>query len=214
MSGCLRSVGCLVVLLALAVGAWVTRDRWRHAIPGAAPVVDVAFTPLTEARRAAGRAQVESLGQRSGPVFATLTAAEASALVLTDARRRLPAFVGQVEAAVVGDRLVLRSALDPAELSGMDALGPLASLVQSRQRVTLAGTLDIAEPGRALFTVQDVRVNELAVPSPAIAALVRQLDRRARGAGTPDRAISFEVPPYIGDVRVSKGRVTLYKSVP
>lgn len=214
MSGCLRSVGCLVVLLALALGAWVTRDRWRQAIPGATPVVDVSYTPVTEARRAAGRALVESLGQRSGPVFINLTAAEVSALVLANAKQRLPAFAGQVEAAVVGDRLVLRSALDPAELRGIDALGPLAGLLQSRQRVTLAGTLDIAAPGRALFTVQDVRVNDLAIPSPAIAALVRQLDRRDHSAGTPDRAIGFDVPSYIGDVRVAKGRVTLYKTVP
>lgn len=214
MSGCFRSVGCLVVILVLAVGAWVTRDRWRHVIPGMEPTAEIAYVPVTEARRAQGRELVTSLGQRSGPVFVNLTAAEASALVLTDARQRLPAFVGGVDAAVVGDRLVLRSELDPAELKGMDGLGPLARMLESRQRVTLSGTLDIAEPGRALFTVQDVRVNDLAVPSPAIATLMRQLDRRERAPGTPDRAIGFDVPPYVGDVRVSKGRVTLYKNVP
>lgn len=213
MSGCLRSVGCLVVLLALAVGGWVTRDRWRHVIPGAAPAADIAYTPVTEARRAHGRALVDSLGHRSGPVFVNLTAAEISALVVRDARRRLPAIVGRVEAAVVGDRLVLRTELDPAELKGMDAIGPLASMLQSRQRVTLGGTLDIVEPGRALFTVQEVRVNDLAVPSPAIATLVRQLDR-ARAAETPERAIAFDVPAHVGDVRIARGRVTLYKNVP
>ncbi len=214
MSGCLRSIGCLTLLAVLAVGGWITRERWLPAVPGARPAPKIAYDSVTEARRERGREVIASLGQKTGPVFANLTAAEASALVLTDAKRRLPAFVGEVEAAVVGDRLVLRSSLDPAELQGIDALGPVAGMLQSRQQVTLAGTLEIARPGHALFVVQQVHVNDLDVPSPAIAALVRQIDRRTRSQGTPDRAIAFDVPAYIGDVRVAKGRVTVYKSVP
>ncbi len=213
MSGCLRSVGCLTLLCILAIGGWITRARWLPAVPGARPAPTIAFDPVTEERRERGRSAITSLGQKSGPVFANLTAAEASALVLTDAKRRLPAFVGEVQAAVVGDRLVLRSSLDPAELKGIDALGPVAAMLQSRQQVTLSGTLDIASPGHAEFVVQQVHVNDLDVPSPAIAALVRQIDRRTRQPGTSDRAIGFDVPPYIGDIRVGKGRVTLYKSV-
>lgn len=213
MSGCLRSVGCLTLLCILAVAGWITRARWLPEVTGRRPAPTIAFDPVTEARRARGRSAITSLGQKSGPVFANLTAAEASALVLTDAKRRLPAFVDQVEAAVVGDRLVLRSTLDPAELRGIDKLGPLASMLQSRQEVTLSGTLEIAHAGQALYVVQQVHVNDLDVPSPVVASLVRQIDRRTREAGTPDRAIAFEIPPYVGDIRVAKGRVTLYKSV-
>lgn len=213
MSGCLRSVGCLTLLCILAVAGWITRARWLPAVTGTRAAPTVAFDPVTEARRERGRSAITALGQKSGPVFANLTAAEASALVLTDAKRRLPAIVDRVEAAVVGDKLVLRTALDPAELKGIDALGPVASMLQSRQQVTLAGTLEIATPGHAHYVVQQVHVNDLEVPSPVIASLVRQIDRRTREPGTPDRAIAFDVPPYIGDIRVAKGRVTLYKSV-
>ncbi|MFP5356713.1 MAG: hypothetical protein ACLGIK_16500, partial [Gemmatimonadota bacterium] len=88
---------------------------------------------------------------------------------------------------------------------------------QSRLRsspVIGSDTRGVAEPGRALFVVEDVRVNELSVPSPAIGSLVRQLDRRTVDPGDPPRAIGFAVPSYVGDVRVGKGRVTLYKVVP
>jgi len=213
MSGCLRSVGCLTLLCLLAVAGWITRARWMPAVTGTHSAPTIAFDPATEARRERGQNAITSLGQKSGPFFANLTAAEASALVLTDAKRRLPAFVGNVEAAIVGDRLVLRSEIDPAELNALDKLGPLASKLQSRQQVTLAGTLDVASPGHAEYIVQELHVNDLDVPSPIIAALVRQIDRRSRAGGTSDRAIGFDVPPYVGDIRVGKGRVTLYKSV-
>ena len=61
--------------------------------------------------------------------------------------------------------------------------------------------------------MQEVRINDLAVPTPAIAALIRQVDRRDRPEGEPARAIAFPLPPSVGDVRVGKGRVTLYKTV-
>ncbi|ODT03462.1 MAG: hypothetical protein ABS52_09675 [Gemmatimonadetes bacterium SCN 70-22] len=214
MFGCLRTVGCLTVVAVLVVAGIVTRDRWLPALTGGARAVSTAtFDPLTAERRERGRQQLEALGRKSGPVFTNLTAAEASALVLADRAQRLPAFAEKVEAAVVGDRLVLRTTLDPAALKGIDALGPVARMLQSRQRVLLEGTLEVAAPGRALFIVQDVRVNEFAVPSPAIASLVRQLDRGAVAPGDPARAIGFAIPPYVGDVRVGKGRVTLYKAV-
>lgn len=214
MFGCFRTIGCLALVVLLVLAGVITRDRWLPLITGERAISSATFDPVTDDRRERGRRALESLGRKSGPVFTNLTAAEASALVLTNHERRLPAISGRVEAAVIGDRLVLRTALDPAELKGIDALGPVGKMLQSRQRVSLEGTLEVAEPGRALFVVQEVHVNELSVPSPAIAALVRQLDRGTVVAGDPSRAIGFAIPPYVGDVRVGKGRVTLYKVVP
>lgn len=215
MFGCLRTVGCLFLVAVLGVAGIVTRHRWLPALTGGERAISTAtFDPVTDERRQRARRQLESLGRPSGPVFVNLTAAEASALVLTDRAQRLPAIAERVEASVVGDRLVLRTTLDAAELKGIDALGPVGRMLQSRQRVLLEGTLEVTEPGRAQFIVQDVRVNELAVPSPAIASLVRQLDRGAVAPGDLSRAIAFRIPPYVGDLRVGKGRVTLYKVVP
>ncbi|MCC6929217.1 MAG: hypothetical protein IT359_09530 [Gemmatimonadaceae bacterium] len=214
MFGCLRTVGCLTLVAVVGVGGWITRDRWLPIVTGERPAAVGDFDRISDDRRERARNVVESLGRKSGPVFANLTAAEAASLVLVDARRRLPAMSRDVEASVQGDRLVLRTTLDPAEFRGIDALGPIASYLESRQRVSLAGTIEVAEPGRALFTVRDVRINEIIVPSPVLSALVRQIDRRDRADGTPPRAIAFPLPRSVGDVRVGKGRVTLYKNVP
>lgn len=214
MFGCLRTVGCFTLVVVLGVGGWVTRDRWLPAITGERPATVGDYDRVSDDRRARAQKVVESLGRKSGPVFANLTAAEAASLVLVDAARRLPAVSRDVEAAVQGNRLVLRTTLDPAEFRGIDALGPIASYLESRQRVSLAGTIEVAEPGRGIFLVQDVRINEIIVPSPVLSALVRQIDRRDRTDGTPSRAIAFPLPRAVGDVRVRKGRVTLYKNVP
>lgn len=214
MFGCLRAVGCLTLVAVLVVGGIVTRDRWLPVITGERPISTAMFDPVTDERRDRGRRALEALGRKSGPVFTNLTAAEASTLVLADQATRIPAITDGVEAAVVGDRLVLRTTLDPAQLRGIDALGPVGRMLQSRQRVLLEGTLEVAESGRALFVVRDVRVNEIAIPSPAIGSLIRQLDRRAALPGEAPHAIGFAIPPYVGDVRVGKGRVTLYKVVP
>jgi hypothetical protein len=214
MMGCLRTVGCLTLLAAGAVGAWVTKDRWLPALTGEPRAVDVAYDPVTPARGERARTALRAMEQRTGPVFANLTAAEALALLLAERQARLPALEGAVEAAVVGDRLLMRAVVDPSALRGIAALGPLASMLESRARVTLAGTLDVHEPGTGLFVVREVRLNDLPVPGPALASLVRQLDRRPAPVGAPARAIAFPLPRSVGDVRVGKGRVTLYKRVP
>jgi hypothetical protein len=215
MGGCLRSLGCLVLIAVVSLGGWITRDRWLPALTGSSrEAPTLTFDAVTSERRATSRRVVQSLGKSTGPVFANLTAAEALALVLGDARTELPAFVGELEGAVQGDRLVVRSSIDPSALRGIEALGPIAALLDTRSRVTLAGTLEVVESGQGAFVVQDVRVNDLIVPGPAIAPLLRQIDRRPRQPGAPERAITFTLPAHVADLRVAKGRVTLYKNVP
>ncbi len=214
MFGCLRTVGCLTLVVVGAAGAWLTKDRWLPAVTGEPRAVDVAYDPVTPARGERARTALRAMEKGAGPVFANLTAAEALALLLAEREARLPALEGGVEAAVSGDRLLMRATIDPSALRGVEALGPVAAMLESRQRVTLAGTLDVHAPGTGLFVVHEVRVNALPIPTPALAALVRQLDRRPLPAGAPSRAIAFPLPRTVGDVRVGKGRVTLYKRVP
>jgi len=214
MSGCLRRLGCLTLVLVLALGGYLTRHRWLPSVTGQEPPPAIAFDSLSETGRTRARRAIETLTRPSGPVFASLTAAEAASLVLAGASDRWPSMVGGVGAAVSGDRLLLQTTLDPSAFAGVEGLGPLAGLLQSRQDARLAGTLEVAEPGRGYFVVREVMLGDIPVPMPVVAALVRQLDRRAAGPGQPARAIPFDLPDHIADVRVAKGRVTLYKVVP
>jgi hypothetical protein len=213
MFGCFRTIGCLVVALALAVVAFFTRDVWLPRVTGTRPDSGVVWERVTDEQRTEARRAVESLSRRTGPVFANLTAADASSLVLGELRSRYPAVVGAGEAAIVGNALTLRADVDLSQLKGLDALGPLAGALDSRQRVTFTGDVDVLTPGTAQFRVRDVKVGDVRVPRPMIPRLIAQLDRSARPASAAADALVFPIPPYVGDIRIANGRVTLYKSV-
>lgn len=214
MFGCVRAVGCLTLAALTAGGAFVTRDLWLPRLTGR-PTAEAMreYEQVTTAQSTGARRAVESLGERSGPVFANLTAAEVSSLVLADAEKAAPGSIRDGEAAVVGDRLALRATVDVGSLKGVEALGPLASMIEGRQRVSFSGTLDVVAPGLAQFIVEQARVGDFIIPSPIIPALIAQIDRRSRPAGVAPGGIPFTIPPYVGDIRVGKGRVTFYRNV-
>ncbi|MEO6446304.1 MAG: hypothetical protein ABIZ91_07060 [Gemmatimonadaceae bacterium] len=212
MFGCFRTIGCLVVAAAAGVGAYATRDMWLPRVTGREAPAPVTFQEVTTERGERATRRVESLDARSGPAFINLSAAEVAALVLAKSGTRLPAIVSRGEAAVEGDQLVLRALVDLSGFRGIAALGPLSSLLGTRQRVTLSGGLEVMEPGRAQFLVREVKVGDFLVPPPAIGPLLAQLDRGPREAGVAPNGLAFAVPRYVGDVRVGKGQVTLYKS--
>lgn len=212
MFGCFRTVGCLAVAAVVAVGAFVTRDMWLPRITGVRPDAGVQWERVTDDRRERARNEVRSLGNPTGPVYTTLSAAEVSALVLDEAQRRYPTAIQGGEAAVEGDQLKVRATVNFAEIRGLDGLGPITQMLGGRQQVALSGTLGILRPGVAEFRVKEAKIGELIIPAQAIPRLVAQLSKGEREPGAAPDGIPFPVPPHIGDVRVDKGRVTLYKS--
>jgi hypothetical protein len=214
MFGCLRRIGCLVVLVVLAIAGWLTRDLWWERVTGRPASPAAAWTPVDPAVAPGARRRVEALGGTSGDVFATLTPAEVGALILGAGGGRLPGTVSDLEASVTGDRLSLRAQVDLRGLRSVDGLGPVARLLTARQRVTVTGRPEVAAPGRGEFRVVEVKVGGVEVPQPALGALLRQLDRGDGSSGGPGTSISFSLPRYVGDIRVARGRVILYKSTP
>jgi hypothetical protein len=76
MFGCIRKLGCLVVLL-LAVVLYMTRGLWYDRVRaridgGSAEVATSTWEPLSEAAGRRAERAVESLGSNSGPVFVNL----------------------------------------------------------------------------------------------------------------------------------------------
>ena len=61
--------------------------------------------------------------------------------------------------------------------------------------------------------IESAQIGEFPIPTPAIPKLLARFGRDARPAGVAPNGVGFEVPSYIGDVRVAKGRITLYKAV-
>jgi hypothetical protein len=224
VSGCLRNVGCLtIVVLALAAG-YLFRDRWsgvlgsgmlggRASDVAPAATAEGSWTPLTDDGATRARTAIKSLGARSGPVFVTLEAAEVASYILAELTRQLPPSADSIEATGRGDRLYLRTSVRLDELGGKNVLGPLAGLLGDRERMEFGGTFDVVRPGLAQFRLRELKLRELSVPGALIPRIVREIRRGAVPEGVSADGLPLEIPPYIGDVRVSRGRVVLYKTV-
>lgn len=214
--GCIARLGCLVLLVILAVAGWFTRDRWMSKLPGrsssATVTTEQKWQPLTPAAAERGRRAIDALNRPGGPVFANLSAAELTAYVSQAAGRMLPASADSVEAAVIGDAMFLRAVVPMKDLAGSGVLGPLGGLLNDRERIELGGTFHVVRPGMSEFQVRSIRLRDFKVPSGAIPRLVKQITRGKHVEGVADDALPVPTPRNLADVRIANGRVTLYKT--
>ena len=219
MFGCLRRLGCLVVLVIVAGGAWLTRDSWYPRVfgtpaasaDGTGSAADATWEPVTSAAAARGRDQLARLSAATAVGAVSLRPAEAVGVVLDSLLRQLGGDGQGVDAAVIGDRLYVRASVPVAALGG-DVLGPLKAMLDARETILLGGTLDVVRPGLAQFRVAEVKVREFALPTKVVPRLLREL---RRGAPLPDGVAADAVPlrlsSAVGAVNVGKGRVALYQ---
>jgi len=217
MFGCLGRIGCLALVLLLAVAAWFTRDRWYPALTGERTVaVDETRTewvPVTPSSGDRGQELVRQLAGPGGPKAVALGPAEAAGDVLAGVLRELPQSASGLEASIGGDRLYLRASVALGDLGG-DILGPLAGMVSERESLLLGGTVDVVRPGLAQFRVAEVQVRDFALPSRVIPRLLRELRRgRPLPEGVAEDGVPLELPENVEEVRVARGKVTLYEEV-
>ena len=112
----------------------------------------------------------------------------------------------------VGDRLYVKANVALNEIGGKKVLGPLANFLTDRDSVQLGGTLNVIRPGLGQFLVQDVRLGKLEVPSPLVPRLVAEIRRGQIPAGVAQNGFPMAFPEYISDVRISNGRITIYRN--
>lgn len=217
--GCLKRLGCLVVLLAIVAAAWLTRERWITIVPGlkhAGSDVTPATTegvwqPLDPAAAARGRRALDALNSPRGPVFVNLTAADIASYVVQAAGGSLKG-ADSVEAAVFGDVLYVRAVVPTKDIASSGVLGPLGGLLNDRERVSLGGSFHVVRPGLSEFQLRDVKLRDFSVPRPAIPRLVQQITKGKRTPGIANDALAVATPPSLADVRIANGHVTLYKA--
>lgn len=213
LGGCLKTIGCGTLLVVGAAAAWLTRDQWYGALRDGRDV-ELVEAPLdTLSPDGADRAAsgIASLQRPSGPAYVNLAPADLAALIVREAEQRAPLPLKHGRAGVVDDQLWLRGTLDVRQLRSQGTLGTLGVLLRDDEDVQLRGTLDVVRPGLAQFRVVSFKARDLSIPQAAVPRIVRQLRRGERPEGVSDRAIPFEIPAYIGDIRIANGRVTLYK---
>lgn len=213
----MKQIGCLVTAILIAGAAFLFRDRLfgtRRQQPSDTAAVAPQWEALTAARAEKGRAGVASLAGESGRVFVTLSAGEIASYVFLALSRQLPPSADSIEAAAIGDRLYVRASVKLTDLGGAGALGPLGGFLGDRERMMFGGNFEIVRPGLAQFRIRELKLRDLSIPARMIPAIVRQIGRGTRPDGVAPEALPLLTPPNIGDVRVLKGRVTLYKAVP
>lgn len=220
MSGFFRRLGCLVVIIVILGAVWY----WYARVPitpatanapagGTAASVSSGWQLLTAADAERGRLAVESLGRQSGPVFANLTPAEVASYIFTVVAKQLPPSAKNAEAAIIGDRLYVRSDVDMKDFGGSKSLGPLGVLLGERDSVKFGGTINMLRPGLGEFLVQEVKIGKLDVPNALIPRILSQMKRGKAVEGVSQNGLPMVMPSYISDVRISNGKITLYKSV-
>jgi len=217
MKGCLKRAGCLVVLILLvALWYWYARVERPAAVTSSASTatsVSSGWQPLTAADAERGRVAVLSLERQAGPVFANLTPAQAASYIFLVVAKQLPPSAKNAEAAIIGDRLYVRSDVELKDFGGAKTLGPLGMLLGERDSVRFGGTINMLRPGLAEFLVHEVKLGRIEVPTALIPRLLTQMKRGKTVEGISQNGLPMVMPPYISDVRISNGKITLYKSV-
>jgi hypothetical protein len=221
--GCLKAlfvqIGCLLVLLAGAVLAFIYReqlwDLYRRA-RGLPPRVDMVFVAPAPGGADAARRSLRELARSGGPAFVDLSAAELAALVDEELSRVPRRAFDSVEIGLGEGEARLRGLLD---LSGVPRrlLGPLAQGFERRERVTAGGPLSVDSAGGVVWTGTSLSVRDFPFPRSTIPAILRALGVGLVGDGVP--LLAGGVPGagsgeggVAGDVRVNRERVRLYRA--
>ena len=220
MRGFFRRLGCLLIILLILLAVWywyarvpTTTGTTTSTTVGTATSVSSGWQPLTAADADRGRAAVQSLGRQSGPVFANLTAAQAASYIFTVVAKQLPPSAQNAQAAIVGDRLYVRSDVELKDFGGSKSLGPLGMLLGDRDSVRFGGTINMLKPGLGEFLVQEVKLGRFEVPNALVPRILTQMKRGKQPEGISQNGLPMVMPAYISDVRISNGKITLYKSV-
>jgi hypothetical protein len=215
--GCMRKLGCLVVLAVLAIavyvaykGGWVRFGRARPADSSAAAVST--WQPLTRDGATRARTSLDRLASRSGPVYVNVAPGDLAAYIFQELSRSLPTTADSIQAAAIGERLYVRAVVPMKDLGGRGALGPLSALLGEREKVQMGGVLRIVRPGLGELQVKEMKIGSLSVPQPLIPRLIRQISRTEPTPGMSPDGLPLKTPPSIADIRVSNNQITLYKT--
>lgn len=211
MFSCLGRLGCLLLLVIAGALAFLTRERWLPRVLGNRESVPITWEAVTEPGAKKAADAVSSLGKAGGPAYVTVSAAELAALMVENSGHRLPAALDSVQAAIDSETVRVRALVELEDIRGLDALGPLSGLLDKREQIEFTGTMSVLRPGLGEFRVASVQVADLTLPRAAIPRLLSRLDASVRPEGVAPNGIAITIPDYIGDVRVARGQVTLYR---
>lgn len=214
----MKALGCLVVIVVIAAAAYLSRGLWWARVSGRNPadgasVATLTWQPLTTNGSVRARQALQRLASRTGPQYVDVAPGDLAAYIFRELSRTLPTSADSIQAAAIGDRLHVRALILTSDLGAKEALGPISMLLGTQERVQMGGSMRIIRPGFAEFQVKEFRIRDFALPQALIPRLIRQLTRGERPPGLSPEGLPLKTPEFIGDVRVSNNKITLYKAV-
>jgi len=214
--GCLRRIGCLLVVIAIVIVAVAVRGFWRErerSAPLPRAAAGVSWELMTPEGAARAKAQLESMSKPVGPVFTNLAPGDVAALAFQALASQLPASTEATTAAAIADKLFVRGSVELRDIGPDNTPSVLNGMLGKRTAVEFGGTIDILHQGLAEYRVRSLKLGDVEIPSSAIPQVLDHL-ARARATGMAPDAMPFAVPKFIADVRVHGGKVTVYRSGP
>lgn len=217
MNGCLKGLvklGCLVAVLGALALAWWFREpilrtgaRWFGRSQALPSVADTAVGAPTPAATASGKSKLDSLGAaaRSAPDSVVLSPNEMASLIGAGIDWSVRKTFDSLRVELFEGSLAIHARLDTRALPP-GALGPLAGLVGEREPIRLGGTLAIARPGTAIFTIREMSLRGFAFPTPAVKSIARQM-----AGASEDGAIPLKVDPSVAEIVIHPTGVVLYR---
>ncbi len=113
-------------------------------------------------------------------------------------------------AVALGDqRVEVRGSLDVSAVPRR-LLGPLSEGLGRRERVVAGGVLSAEPDGHLVWTIDQLRIGEFPFPHSVIPAILHVMNLTARD--TP--AVPIPLPAGIGDVRVTRTGIRVYRASP
>jgi hypothetical protein len=234
MFGCIGRLVVLAILIVAGAIAYLTRGMWEPKLRetlGAKPAAVAEapkWEPVTAAGAARAKAALETFKRASGPVFVNVSAGDLIAYAVEPALKVLSAAppVGSsargatvdsarkpyAEALAGENEVTVRGNVNMTALGGSAVLGPMAGALGGTQEIEVRGQPSVTAPGKGLLRVTRIKVGNLVLPSALIGRVVQRIAPK-KDPALADDVLVLAIPAEVADVRVSNGRVTLYKAV-
>jgi hypothetical protein len=216
VDGCFKGLfrlGCLVAIVVAALALWWFRDpigrkaahwfgRQSTALP---PVADTSVGAPTPTALASAEAKLQALGQRGGPDSVLLNAKEVASLIGRGIDWSVRKAFDSLRVELLDGKLAVDTRLDTRVIPPSE-LGPFQGMLAPREPLRMVGTLTIARPGVARWTVTELSLRGFPFPAPA----VRAMTRRMAGADSSG-GVAVRLAPAVARIVVGPVGVILYR---
>jgi hypothetical protein len=214
MFGCIGKIVVLAILIVCGAVAYLTRGMWEPKLReklGMKPAPVAAapkWEPVTSEGATRARTAIDGFKRTTGPVFVNVGAGD----LVAYAAGPIPKVLTGAEALAGENEISVRGRVKMAELGGSTVLGPMAGALGGTQAIEVRGRLEVTAPGKGLLRITRIKIGDLVLPGALTGRVVQRIAAKQDNT-LADEAFVLTIPAEVADVRVTGGRVTLYKAV-